>query len=716
MKKHILGVIAAQAADVEQREILRGIMEQAQIMHIDLAVFSNIYNPNEPNAALDCENEIYDLILSDELDGLILISEVIINTVLQQRIIRNLTKQSHIPIVVIGTPLPDFVLPHFRFINTSDSNDIEDITNHLIEAHGFTDIAVITGHSFIEASHLRVDGYRKALERHGIPFDENKVFFGDFWMNSGKQLAQKYIHHTLPLPQAIVCTNDYMAYGILDEFMDYDIRIPEDVTVVGYEYVRERLNHFPILTTYQRNRKAMGTAAVKMLYEKHSSEYCPDPSLFKGEIIRGNSCPCGISKKQLNFELKSAREKQIHDFLNLFSQFDHCLTECRHIYDFIRICHNFQYLIQNVQEVYLCLYDNWYENASHSDTMICYSIRSEQAPISFHKYEISKLFSGTAAAYYFNPLFFAKKAMGYVVLKSNSPDAYDYTFRNWLKSVSNGLEVLHMKNDIRYLTQCQNLSEQHDSLTKLYNKKGMETAYHTFKRSDESDFVFLLLKVCMFDSTFSNMDQKISAILDTAQALREFCGNHDICGRIDDHVFACFVKCRKFHPDLLADRLVSILIQKKEYMENYGMDSFICLAARCSGNLHSERFECNTSALDAQMKLLSERRILPHYEEMLKVRNTIYSAPEQNFSLEDFCNTYSFSCGHFRALYKKCFQISFHQDCINSKLSKAKFLLCTTNLNIQEIAKECGYNDEKYFLRQFSKTVGYTPHQYRSFL
>ena len=83
MKKHILGVIAAQAADVEQREILRGIMEQAQIMHIDLAVFSNIYNPNEPNAALDCENEIYDLILSDELDGLILISEVIINTVLQ---------------------------------------------------------------------------------------------------------------------------------------------------------------------------------------------------------------------------------------------------------------------------------------------------------------------------------------------------------------------------------------------------------------------------------------------------------------------------------------------------------------------------------------------------------------------------------------------------------------------------------------------------------
>ena len=73
MNRKIFGVIAAQPADMEQREILFGIMEQAKKYGIDIAVLSNIYNPNETDDALNCENEIYDLILSNEFDGFILI-------------------------------------------------------------------------------------------------------------------------------------------------------------------------------------------------------------------------------------------------------------------------------------------------------------------------------------------------------------------------------------------------------------------------------------------------------------------------------------------------------------------------------------------------------------------------------------------------------------------------------------------------------------------
>lgn len=52
-------LIFAQPADMEQREILSGIMEQATYS-IDIAILSNIYNLNEPDNALNCENEIYD--------------------------------------------------------------------------------------------------------------------------------------------------------------------------------------------------------------------------------------------------------------------------------------------------------------------------------------------------------------------------------------------------------------------------------------------------------------------------------------------------------------------------------------------------------------------------------------------------------------------------------------------------------------------------------
>lgn len=717
MNRKIFGVIAAQPADMEQREILSGIMEQAKKYSIDIAVLSNIYNPIETDDALKCENEIYDLILSNEFDGFILISEAIINIDLQKRIIYNLAQQNKIPVVAIGTPLPDFVLPHFRFINTSDEDDTKAITNHLIEVHGFTNIDILTGHKFINASHLRVNGYKDALESHGISFDEQKVFFGDFWMNSGHDLANKYISGELDLPQAIICTNDYMAYGLLDQFADYGIKVPEDVTVIGYEYVRERLYHTPILTTYQRNRKALGVEAVDQLYEKLNNGSYPDVPTFEGKIINGDSCSCGSAKQQLNYELKSMRAKQINNFLNLFGQFDHRLTECRNIYDFFSVCRDFKYLILNVQEVYFCLNDSWYENSVYSDAMVCYSIFQNSSAISMYKHEFSKLFNSSSAAYYFNPLFFSKKTIGYVVLKCSSPDDYNYTFRNWLKSVANGLEILHMKNDIQYLTQCQSLSKQYDSLTNLYNEKGMEIAYRSLKNENHTDFIFILLKICIFDNTFSNAEHKVNAIIDVSDALKEFCGSHDICGRINDTIFACFINGSKADAELLADKLTSFLIRKKRYIENYGMDSFICLATSCnSTSTYSSLLEFGTSHLDLQLKAISESRILPHYEEMLKIRNKIYMNPEQNYSIDDICSSYSFSSGHFRSLYKKCFQISFYQDYINARISKAKFLLCTTNLYVQEIAEKCGYTDSKYFLRQFSKTTGYTPNQYRLLL
>lgn len=95
----IYGVIAAQVADIEQREILYGIIETAQKLNIDIAVISNIYNPNETSEVLKTENQIYHLISSDEFDGFILISESIINQDLQALIYENLLKKGMFPLL-----------------------------------------------------------------------------------------------------------------------------------------------------------------------------------------------------------------------------------------------------------------------------------------------------------------------------------------------------------------------------------------------------------------------------------------------------------------------------------------------------------------------------------------------------------------------------------------------------------------------------------------
>ena len=210
--------------------------------------------------------------------------------------------RSDIPQVACGSDVAGFHLDHCLMLNTSDADDIADMTAHLIEVHGFTEIDLLTGRDNMAVSHRRVEGYRRALESHRIAFDESRVMFGDFWMNSGAKLAESYISGERKMPQAVICANDYMAYGLLDTLADHGISVPESLTVVGYEFVRERHFHMPILTTYQRNREALGKIAVEMLLRKAKTGTYGSFVPPHGRVICGNSCTCGISLSDLNNE------------------------------------------------------------------------------------------------------------------------------------------------------------------------------------------------------------------------------------------------------------------------------------------------------------------------------------------------------------------------------------------------------------------------------
>ena len=199
-KRMVFGIIAAEVYKIAQRELLMGIIEQANKNGIDTAVISNIYNENCCDRELDFENIIYDLILSNKFDGLIMLSEPFSCEKLRKKIHEYLLKNSDIPIVIAGSSLTDFEIPNARLINTSDEKDMEDAVNHLIDEHGFTDIDLLTGYASIEVSHLRVKGYRNALQKHSIHFDERKVIYGDFWINSGQKLACEYIDGQRPWP------------------------------------------------------------------------------------------------------------------------------------------------------------------------------------------------------------------------------------------------------------------------------------------------------------------------------------------------------------------------------------------------------------------------------------------------------------------------------------------------------------------------------------
>ena len=253
---------------------------------------------------------------------------------------------------------------------------MEYAVDHLIENHGFTDIDMLTGYDSIETSHLRVKGYKKSLEKHGIPFNKNKVIYGDFWMESGRRLAHEYIEGRRPYPQALVCANDYMAFGLEDEFNEKNINAANLFSVIGFDLSMNRTSHSPLLTSYQLNRKQLGRDAVNILHKKLKLNLNVEFRPPKGKLIHGLSCPC-------DFSMIDLKEEQVYSRINiqymqwgLNSNMDQKITSCRTLEELMGIMGEFQYLVRYVQNIFVCLYENWYEYKPYtrSDNLSCRSI------------------------------------------------------------------------------------------------------------------------------------------------------------------------------------------------------------------------------------------------------------------------------------------------------------------------------------------------------
>ena len=110
---------------------------------------------------------------------------------------------------------------------------------------------------------------------------------------------------------------------------------------------------------------------------------------------------------------------------------------------------------------------------------------------------------------------------------------------------------------------------------------------------------------------------------------------------------------------------------------------------------------------------ISGQSKVPDYVKYVNIRTEIYKYPDRKWDAQESCRNFQLSYGHFRAEYKKIFGISFHRDLIQSRISMAKYLLMTSSLSISTIALKCGYEDDKYFLRQFRTITGSTPNSYR---
>lgn len=158
-------------------------------------------------------------------------------------------------------------------------------TEHLIE-QGYRDILHLSGPRNLQLIQDRIRGFKKAMEKHGLPVTESQIVECGIFIEDGERTMERLIREGR-IPDAIFATNDPTAIGAMKVLKKHGYKIPQDVGVVGFSNTQMAEIVEPALTSVRQPTTEMGRVAAELLLEQITSETPPPPKtvVLDGELI-----------------------------------------------------------------------------------------------------------------------------------------------------------------------------------------------------------------------------------------------------------------------------------------------------------------------------------------------------------------------------------------------------------------------------------------------
>ncbi len=246
-KTNTIGVIVRDLGTGYIGEIIRGIDSELNISGVDLVLYTT-------HRTVSKEANYVASLAQGMVDGLLLVlprSPVdYIGTLMEH----------NFPFVLIdhqgtGTACPA--------VGATNWQGAYNATEYLIKL-GHQRIGFITGSMDLGCAEDRLQGYRSALRTHHASQDAELVYEGDFLQTDGYTGAAALLDLPNP-PTAIFASNDVMAMGVMDEVRNRGLRVPGDISVIGFDNIPQSAVVSPPLTTVQQPLEQMGRVATQML-------------------------------------------------------------------------------------------------------------------------------------------------------------------------------------------------------------------------------------------------------------------------------------------------------------------------------------------------------------------------------------------------------------------------------------------------------------------
>lgn len=529
MKRKIIGCLTCRPESVYQKRVLDGLMAQCERYGYDMAVFCPLVDiTHYEEGYLESELNILNLIQYDRFDAIIVSSLPFVangDFPYLNRICDDIKARCHKPVVVMDMPMGDF-----ECVVTDDISAIAEMTRHVINVHGCKKTYFLTGTKGNEISEMRINGYKQGLESCGLPFSTDNVFYGDFWYPSGEQLAERIASGELEMPEAVICASDHMAIGVSNQLSKLGIQVPEQIIVTGFDASEDAALNENNVTSYTPEISRMAEMTINRVREiiEPGAEILPTRKVGEDSLVIGTTCGCKEDTKRLKKMLESNLYKFNHNFndsttinynqdigLLVESYMLEYLTQSKSPLECLKRAYNQTYLFRPFTHFYLCLRENWLDTEvtltkGYPEQMRCviHAIPDnipEYSPTAIHcrnddrdifdtKNMLPELFNehDEPFIFYFSPVHFQTDTLGYAILQCKMKDRIRPTtvYRNWMRNVTNALEMARVQSSLIS-------SALIDSMTKLYNRRGMDLKLNDMISIAEPDQSYLAMVIDM---------------------------------------------------------------------------------------------------------------------------------------------------------------------------------------------------------------------------
>lgn len=216
---------------------------------------------SEPQDSLapDIGQAIASLLATIRLDGVILTPPLCDMAVVLQAI-----EAAGVPYVRVS---PSLFPGRSAMVEMDDVQAAYEMTKHLLGL-GHTDIGFVRGHPEHGSSHNRYNGFIKAMHEAGIELPSHRIAQGYNSFTSGLEAARTLFRDSSNLPSAIFASNDEMAFGIMAYAQQTGVRIPDEVSVVGFDDTPGAMVIWPHLTTIRQPVADLAYAAADLLLSR----------------------------------------------------------------------------------------------------------------------------------------------------------------------------------------------------------------------------------------------------------------------------------------------------------------------------------------------------------------------------------------------------------------------------------------------------------------